>query len=75
MIRSRSFNRFNIFAGLGASGVILWVCFWIAVLVGWVINIVDLVGMIGGNQLTTLFVARIVGIFFFPLGAILGWFW
>jgi len=40
---------------------------------GWVANIVKLVGMLGG-EVNTWFIARAVGIFAAPLGAILGFF-
>lgn len=40
---------------------------------GWVANIVKFIGMLDGS-LTAMFVARIVGIFAPPLGAILGYF-
>jgi len=40
---------------------------------GWVANIVKLIGMIGG-EITTMFVARAVGVFAAPFGAVLGFF-
>lgn len=40
---------------------------------GWIANIVKLVGMLDG-ELTAMFIARIVGIFVAPFGAILGLF-
>ena len=42
-------------------------------LIGWVMNIVKFVGMLDGG-ITAMFIARIVGIFFAPLGGILGFF-
>lgn len=39
--------------------------------VGWVMNIVKLVGMLGGD-ITAMFIARIVGVAIAPLGAVLG---
>lgn len=42
-----------------------------AAIFGWIANIVKVVGMVGG-EITTMFVARCVGIFFAPLGSILG---
>jgi hypothetical protein len=45
----------------------------IAVAGGWVANIVKLIGLLDGN-ITTMFVARAVGIFAAPLGGILGYF-
>lgn len=40
---------------------------------GWIWNIVKFVGMLDGG-LTAMFVARILGIFFAPLGMVLGYF-
>lgn len=39
--------------------------------IGWVMNIVKLVGMLGGD-ITAMFIARIVGVAIAPLGAVLG---
>lgn len=44
----------------------------IAAVIGWVMNIIALVHMFNGD-ITPLFIGRIVGIFFAPLGAILGY--
>lgn len=38
---------------------------------GWIANIVKLIGVIDGS-ITAMFIARIVGVFFAPLGAVLG---
>jgi hypothetical protein len=40
---------------------------------GWIANVVKLIGMLGG-EITAMFVARCVGVFAAPLGAILGFF-
>jgi hypothetical protein len=45
----------------------------LAGIVGWVANLVKLVGGVD-DPITTLFVLRVVGIFAPPLGAILGYF-
>lgn len=47
--------------------------FILAAIGGWIANIVKLVGMIGGD-VTAMFIARCVGIFAAPLGAVLGFF-
>jgi hypothetical protein len=44
----------------------------IAAIIGWFMNIYKLVGMFGG-EITTWFIARCVGIFFAPLGAVIGY--
>lgn len=46
---------------------------WLAAVLGWVMNFVYFVGMLGG-PMSTMFVGRVVGIFIAPLGAILGYF-
>ena len=38
---------------------------------GWIANVVKLVGLLGGD-ITAMFVARVVGVFAAPLGAVLG---
>lgn len=45
--------------------------FAIVALGGWVANIVKFVGLLDGG-VTTMFIARCVGIFVAPLGAVLG---
>lgn len=59
----------------GMAGYILlaWLALCAAGIVGWVMNIVKLVQMLDGS-VTALFIARIVGVFAAPLGAILGFF-
>ncbi len=55
----------NIFSGA-------FILLWIAVFFGWIMNIYKLAGMFG-EEISTWFIARIVGIFFAPLGAVLGY--
>lgn len=43
----------------------------IAMGIAWIVNIVKFIGMIGGD-VTAMFIARGIGIFAAPLGAILG---
>lgn len=43
----------------------------IAALIGWILNIVTLVGM---EAMNGEFVVRIIGIFIAPVGAVAGWF-
>ena len=47
---------------------------WALLVGGWIANIVKFVGMIGENEVTTMFLARLVGIPVGPLGAVLGYF-
>lgn len=52
---------------------------WIAGIVGWVMNIVTIIGtlMASGDSaitVTGMLIARVIGIFVFPLGGVLGYF-
>jgi hypothetical protein len=42
--------------------------------IGWIMNIVKIVWAIQANDLTAMFVARVVGAFIVPVGAVLGFF-
>lgn len=59
------------------AGVMTWLIWLVLIIgaifeVGWVLNIIALVHMLGG-PVTAMFIARIVGIPVSILGAILGW--
>lgn len=45
----------------------------LALLIGWIINIVKLISMVGG-EVSAMFIARCVGVFAAPLGGVLGFF-
>lgn len=48
---------------------------WIAFLVGWVINLIEVIQLASaGGVVTTLFVLKAIGILVAPLGAFLGLF-
>jgi len=51
---------------------LVWFVLVVGGMIGWVLNIIKLVGMID-SEITTMFVLRIVGIFAAPLGAVLGY--
>jgi hypothetical protein len=56
------------------TGLVL-IAIWIVAIIGWVINLVNVVKLAIDNvEFTTLFIVQVVGIFFGPLGSILGWF-
>ena len=42
-------------------------------IIGWIMNIAAIVPLLEGD-FTPWLVARIIGVFLFPLGAVLGWF-
>lgn len=46
----------------------------VALVIGWVMNIIKLLGSPEVVQWTVLEVLRVVGIFVAPLGGVLGWF-
>lgn len=52
---------------------LFYFAFLIAGLVGWVMNIINVVGMIN-DPITGMFILRCVGILLAPLGAVLGYF-
>lgn len=52
---------------------VIWVAFWLAMVVGWVLNIIALAGS-QFETLTVLLVFRIIGVFVPPVGAVLGYF-
>ena len=47
---------------------------WALAIGGWIANIVKFVGMLGANEVTTMFIARVIGIPVGPFGAVLGYF-
>jgi hypothetical protein len=55
---------------------VFFVCAYLTILVlsviGWVMNIINIVNALGG-ELGALFIAQCIGVPFGPLGAILGW--
>lgn len=55
------------------AGIVILIV-WTLMIGGWIANIVKFVGMIGANEITTMFIARGIGIPVGPLGAILGYF-
>lgn len=53
------------------GGSILVILLLAAGVIGWVMNIIKFIGLIGGD-VSTWFIARAVGIVLAPLGAVLG---
>lgn len=56
--------------GVGLSLAFLGL--FVAAVIGWVKNIIQLIN-IGVGEITTVFVVKCIGIFVAPLGAIMGW--
>lgn len=68
--KSDSGGIMRFLAGLG----VLWVGVLVAGAIGWIMNVVALVKMLGDPTVTPMFLARIAGVVIVPLGAVLGWF-
>lgn len=58
---------------LGIAALVVWLCVIAAVVIGWIMNIVTLVGLDWSNDLTIEVGLRIVGLFAVPLGAVMGY--
>lgn len=52
---------------------LLYILFWVAFLIGWVLNIVD-IAYTTSLPMTGMFILRIIGVFVAPIGAFLGLF-
>ncbi|MDO9131997.1 hypothetical protein [Hydrogenophaga sp.] len=52
---------------------VVWLGLALVALGGWIANIFKLVDMLGGD-ISAMFIARVVGVFAAPLGAVLGFF-
>ena len=59
----------NFLQGLGIMAVLAWLSLTIAIMYGWVMNIVTLIQ--GGYQATIELVIAIIGIFVAPVGALM----
>jgi hypothetical protein len=57
---------------VGAGVLLLYTVLVLGGLAGYVMNVVDLIREING-PIGALVVVRVIGLFLFPLGAILGW--
>ena len=58
--------------GYGSAGII-FVLVWLAIAVGWVMNIIEIVATVS-DPITGMFILRCVGIIVAPLGGVLGYF-
>ena len=66
---------YNLFAAAGIIGVLTYFALIIGLLAGWIMNLIDVVQFFLANaEWTNLMVGKLIGLFFFPLGGILGWF-
>lgn len=45
---------------------------WFAIVVGWILNIVQLIALLA-NPITGIVILKIIGIFVFPFGSVLGY--
>lgn len=66
---------YDLFSAAGMIGILAYLGLVFGLLIGWVMNLINVVQLFLANgELTTIFLGRIIGIFLFPLGGILGWF-
>ena len=54
------------------AGIVSMALIGLVAVIGWVMNIIKIVGMVGG-EITAELVIRGIGVFFFPLGCVMGW--
>ena len=65
--------RFTLGKKLGLATLLAYVGVVVLGIIGWIMNIAAIVPLLDGD-FTPWLIARIVGVVFFPLGAVLGWF-
>jgi len=58
---------------LKGFAVVAFFAIFIAAIIGWVMNVIAIIGALSG-PITAMFIARCVGVFAAPVGAILGYF-
>jgi hypothetical protein len=56
-----------------SAGAIFILSVWFLAILGWVMNIFDIVEMVN-DPITGMFILRCIGVFVAPLGSILGYF-
>lgn len=64
---NRKTDNFIMGAGL------FWIVLWITVFIGWVINMFKVIQH-ASDPVTLIEILRVIGIFAFPFGSVLGWF-
>lgn len=67
---------YNLFATAGVIGLMAYLVLLFGLLAGWIMNIIALVHFFLGDTLlwSNLIIGRVIGLFLFPLGGVLGWF-
>lgn len=65
--------KMDLWEKLGLVGTALTILLGVAAMYGWVVNIIKLIGLLDGG-VTAWVIARAVGVFAGPLGAVLGYF-
>jgi len=61
------------YSNIGLGLTLTYLAVLLGLLVGWIMNIVAIIGSMG-DAITGMFIARLVGTVVFPLGGILGYF-
>jgi len=67
---------FSTIKGLfAAAGIFTYFVLIFGLLIGYIMNIYTVViGFLNSVPFDTMFIGRIIGLFFYPLGGVLGWF-
>lgn len=69
---------YAMFSGLGIVGIMAYIALWVGMLVGYFMNVFSVAKFFLSNAaintIDTLMIGRIIGLFFAPLGGVLGYF-
>ena len=68
-----SYIRLTLGEKFGIVTFLVWLLCMLLGVIGWIMNIMKIVPLLDGG-FTPWLIGRLVGIPFFPLGAVLGWF-
>lgn len=72
----------NTLSSLGVLGFIAIACLWVVLFTGWIKNIISVVlfaidfsdTLVITNGFILKFIVQIIGVFYWPIGGIIGWF-
>ena len=60
---------------VGFAGALTVIILALLGIIGWILNIIQVVSSASADaEVTTLFIIKCVGVIFWPIGAVLGWF-
>lgn len=58
---------------IGLTSIFLQIAITIFLLIGWVLNLFEVIGIRYTDTITLEIILRVVGLFLLPLGGIMGW--